>query len=112
MLSIGGAPYLALIRTAGAQYTFKIETGYHIRHISVTIIPSYFRIEYIKARGQDYRTNTYTYLLCFLIEIDGFVGAYFFAEATFFIFKIEAAFIYVSDKRDSLIEVDVNGFVL
>jgi hypothetical protein len=47
-----------------------------------------------------------------LIEIDGVILTYSFANTTFLLFKVKTAFIYISDQWNSLSEIDMDCFVL
>ena len=47
-----------------------------------------------------------------MIQIDGLVLTYAFANTTFLLFKIKTAFINVRDQGDGLGKIDVDGFIL
>jgi len=54
----------------------------------------------------------YFYLFRRLIQINGVVLADRFANTTFLLFQVKTAFINVSNQRNGLSEVDVDGFIL
>ncbi len=80
--------------------------------LSVAIFFPHFRIKGLKAGRQDYGSYIYLFLLRLLFQIYGVILTYPFADATFLLFKIKTAFIYIGDKRDCLSKVDMDGFVL
>ena len=87
-------------------------TGYHILHLSIAIFIPHFRIKWLKARRQNDRPYVYFYLLRRLIQIDGVILAYCFANTAFFLFQVKTAFIDVRDQGNGLSEIDMDGFVL
>jgi len=47
-----------------------------------------------------------------LIEIDGLILTDRFANTAFLLFKVETAFIDISDQGNGLSEIDMDGFIL
>jgi len=45
------------------------------------------------------------------MKIDGLILTDAFANSTFLLFKVEAAFVYIRDKRNGLRKVYMNGFI-
>jgi len=101
-----------LHKAGGAQQPFIIKAGDHILKIAVVEILSHPGIKRLEPRGEENGSHVYVHFLGFLAEINGAVLADAFADAAFLLFKVDAAFVNIRDKRDCLGIVDVNGFVL
>ncbi len=112
MLLVGSTQYLTLVRPGGAHQPFIVHAGDHVLHLSVTISVPHLRIKWLKARRQNNRPYIYFYLLRRLIEVDGLILTYCFANTTFLLFKVKAAFINIRDKGNGLSEIDMDGFIL
>ena len=112
MLLVGGTQYFTLVRPGGAHQPFVVHAGDHVLHPSVAVFIPHLQIKWFKAGRQKDRPYFYFYLLGRLIEIDSVVLAHCFADATFPLFQVEAAFIDVCDKRNGLSEIDMDGLIL
>jgi hypothetical protein len=112
MLPVGSAQDLTLIRPGGAHQPFIVHAGDHVLHLSVAIFIPHPRIIRLKARRQNDRPYIYLYLLRRLIQINGVILAYCFANTTFLLFQVKTAFINVSDQGNGLSEIDMDGFIL
>jgi hypothetical protein len=112
MLFVGSAQYFALVWPGGAHQSFIVHAGDHVLHLSVAIFIPHFRVKWLKARRQNDRPYFYFYLLRRLTEIDGVIFTDCFANATFLLFQVKTAFVDVSDQRNGLSEIDMDGFVL
>jgi hypothetical protein len=112
MLLVGSTQYLTFVWPGGAHQPLIVHTGYHVLHLSVAIFISHLRIKCLKARRHDDRRYFYFHLLRCLIEIDGVILTYCFANTTFLLFEVKTAFIYIRDQGNGLSEVDMDGFIL
>ncbi len=112
MLLVGSTQYLTFIWPGGAHEPFVVHTGDHVLKLSVAIFSPHLRIKWLKARRQNDRPYIDFYLLRRLIEIDGLILTDSFANTTFLLFKVNTAFIDVSDKGNGLSKVDMDGFIL
>ena len=112
MLLVGRAQDLAFVWPGGAQQPFIIHTGYNVRHPSVAIVAPHLGVKWLKARRQNDRRYFYFDLLRFLLKIYGVIFTDPFANTTFLLFKVKAAFINICDKRNCLRVVYMDGFVL
>jgi hypothetical protein len=110
-LHVGSTQYLSFVWPGSTQQPFKVKTGYHVLKLPVAIVALYLRIEYLIARRQNDRRYFYFCLLLRLMKIYGVMLANAFANATFLLFKVNAVFIYISDKGNCLREVYMNGFI-
>jgi hypothetical protein len=111
MLHVGRPQYLTFVWPGGAQKSLVVHAGDHVLHFSIAIVAFHRGIKWLKAGGQDYRPYVYFYFLRFLLKIDGVILANPFANATFFFLKIKTTVINVSDKRNCLRVVYMDGFV-
>ena len=68
-------------------------------------------VKNLVTRGQKDRPYLYFELFGLLMKVDGFVFTHAFANATFLLLEVKAAFMYISDKRNGLREIYVNRFV-
>ena len=112
MLLVGGAQDLAFVRPGGTQQSFEVKTGYHVLHFPVAIVAPYLRVECLIARRQNDRPYSDFYLLRLLMKMYGFILAYSFANGTFLLFEVKAAFIDVRDQGNGLSEIDMDGLIL
>jgi hypothetical protein len=112
MLLVGSTQDLTFVWPGGAHQPFIVHTGDHILHLSVAISVPHLRIKWLKARRQNDCPHFQFYLLRRLIEIYGLILTDRFANTTFLLFKVKAAFIDIRDKRNGLSEIDMDGFVL
>jgi hypothetical protein len=72
----------------------------------------HLRIKRFKARSENYRRNFYFYLFRLLLKVDGVILTDCFANTTFLLFKVKAAFINICDKGNGLRVVYMDGFIL
>jgi hypothetical protein len=112
MLLIGSTQYLTLVWSGGAHQPFIVHTGDHILHRTVTIPVPHLGIKWLKARRQNDRPYMYLYLLRRLVQIDGVILTYCFANPTFLLFQVQTTLINIRDKGDGLSEIDMDSFVL
>jgi hypothetical protein len=112
MLFVGSTQYLTFVWPGGAHQPFIVHTGNHVLKLSVAIFISHLRIKWLNARRQNDRPYVDFYLLRRLIEIDGLIFTDSFANTTFFLFKVDTAFINIRDQGNRLSEIDMDSFVL
>ena len=112
MLLVGSTQDLTFVWPGGAHQPFIVHTGYYVLHLSVAIFIPHLRIKCLNARRQNDRPHFYFYLFGRLIQIDGLVFTYSFANTTFLLFKVKTAFIDISDQGNGLSEIDMDGFIL
>ncbi len=112
MLLVRSTQDLSLVRPGGAHQPFIVHTGDHVLKLSVTISVPHLRINWFKARRQDDRPNMDVHPLRCLIEIDGLILTDRFANTTFLLFKVKAAFVDVGDQGNGLSKVDMDSFIL
>jgi len=111
MLLVGRAQDFAIVWTGGAHQPFIVHAGDDVLHLAVAIFVPHLRIEWLQARRENDRSDIYFQLLWRLIEIDRVILAYGRANAAFLFFEINTRFVYVRDQWNSLLEVDMYGFV-
>jgi hypothetical protein len=112
MILVGSTQYLTFVWPGGAHQPFIVHTGYYVLELSVAIFIPHLRIKCLKARRQNDRPYIYFFLLRRLIQIDGLVLTYSFANTTFLLFKVKTAFIDIRDKGNGLSEIYMDGFIL
>jgi hypothetical protein len=112
MLLVRSTQYLTFVWPGGAHQPFIVHTGDHVLKLSVAIFVPYLRIKCLEARRQNDRPYVYFHLLRRLIKIDGLILTDRFANTTFLLFQVKAAFINIRDKGNGLREVDMDGFIL
>jgi hypothetical protein len=112
MRLVGGAHYLAFVRPGGAHQPFIVEAGYHVLHPAVAVFIPHLGIKRLKAGRQNDGPHVDLYLFRRLIQVDGVILAYRFANATLFLFEVETAFINVGDQGDGLGKIDMDGLVV
>src|SRR4030042_6660155 len=112
MLLVGSTQYLTLVWPCGAHQPFIVHTGNHVLKLPVAIFISHLGIKWLKARRQNDRPYINFYLFRRLIEIDGLILTDSFANTTFLLFQVDAAFINIRDQGNGLSEIDMDGFIL
>jgi hypothetical protein len=112
MFLVGSTQDLTFVWPSGTHQPFIVHTGHYVLHFSVTISVPHLGVKRFNARRQNDRRHFYFYLLRRLTEIDGLILADRLADTTFLLFQVKTAFIDISDQRNGLGEVYMDGFIL
>ncbi len=112
MLLVGSAQDLAFIGPGGAQQPFIVHTGDHV----LSTFRSHSRPCTLGSKGskpgrQNDRPDFDFHLFRLLIEIDGVVLAYPFADTAFLLFQVKAAFVNIGDQGNRLRKIDMDGLI-
>jgi hypothetical protein len=108
---IGGAQNFTIVGSGGTHQPLVVHAGHHVLELSVAVFIPHAWIKWLESRCQDDRPDFYFYFLRRLVEIDGIVLTYSFANATLLLLQIKTAFINVGDKGYSLGEIDMDSLV-
>ncbi len=112
MFLVGGTKHFSFVRSGGRQQAFIVHAGDDVFKLSVAIFLLHFRVVRFDPGRKNDGPHIDVHLFRRLIQIDGVVLTHPFADAAFFLFEVNAAFIDIGDQGNGLGEINMGGFIL